>query len=234
MDNLFIIENDAWDAAGREEVAATCDALREVGLYRIPYRTVVARVRLDRAVGVRFSWGPDKKDRALKFVEVTLRDDDSVSPLRIVQNNGKIEAIPDPLDFEMESRETRERYHVLVPHEKVAQYIKDTLIALLATKNIEKRTSENALGRLGIGKNKKYSVITRISIGAIVDDAEASPANGTMHLRPHLRSGHIRNQRHGPLRSLIRQIFIEPVFVNADHSYVPREAYVVAGSKMKH
>lgn len=102
-----------------------------------------------------------------------------------------------------------------------------TLIVLLATKNIEKQTTETKLQKL---KNKtrkrgstyRYSGITTLRIGKIVDSSDTI-LNSRDPVRPHLRRGHIRNQRFGEGYKESRQIFIQPVFVNADDGWIENQ-----------
>ena len=42
-------------------------------------------------------------------------------------------------------------------------------------------------------------------------------------VRPHLRRGHLRNQRIGEGRKEVKQIFIQPVFVNADDGWIENQ-----------
>lgn len=86
------------------------------------------------------------------------------------------------------------------------------------------------MARLGIGKSK-YLSTTTLRIGEVVE-REGKSLHTNTHVRPHLRRGHIRNQRYGANLSLSRQVFIEAVFVNADEGWIAeRTSYSVVKSK---
>lgn len=110
-----------------------------------------------------------------------------------------------------------------------AQYNSDTvdaifagLIILLATKNADKTTIINdPRSRTHRVREdaKKYSTTTTIKIGAITETMSGVAADGR-NVRPHLRRGHIRQQRFGEGLAQVKKVFIEPCFVNADKEWV--------------
>lgn len=98
------------------------------------------------------------------------------------------------------------------------------LLVSLATRNVEKATTEHKLYRMGIGK-PRHRFTTVVRIGAMAPSHTAPDAHGTSK-RPHLRRGHIRRQHHGPQGQLVKKIWIEPLFVNADKGEIAgRAAY---------
>lgn len=101
-------------------------------------------------------------------------------------------------------------------------------IVLLATRNVVKSTVHNSLAKFGVGKHKA-DYVTTLSLGEITEtDYEAGKPSGRT-MRPHMRRGHIRRQKHGPSRSFEKKIFIQPVMVNSDREPEPgdRIAYNV-------
>jgi len=112
----------------------------------------------------------------------------------------------------------------------VAHSLRKCLIVLLATRNAIKVRTKDKLAALGIGKrkltsNQKPLYTTTITLPHLpVTDSKGEPTGRTVS--PHLRRGHIRQQAWGPRRSFHKAIWIEPMFVNADPSYVSsRVAY---------
>jgi hypothetical protein len=100
------------------------------------------------------------------------------------------------------------------------------LVVLLATRNAVKQFKHSRLVKRGIGKG--YANTTTITIGKVSDNAGTSEGTGVSR-RPHLRRGHIRNQRSGPGLNVVTAIFIEPMFINADDGWVgERTAYRVS------
>lgn len=111
----------------------------------------------------------------------------------------------------------------------VADALREAFIVLLATRNVTKERKENKMGSLGIGKAKGYRWITTIRIGAVTESVSEGTSNGTKR-RPHLRRGHIRNQRYGPGFEFSKKVFIQPTFINADETFVSnRTAYHMIG-----
>lgn len=101
-----------------------------------------------------------------------------------------------------------------------------TLIVLLATKNADKVTrvnSERASSHRVREQAKNFSTTTTIRIGKITETMRG-PSSGTgTKTRPHLRRGHVRNQRYGENWSETKQIFIAPMFVNADENWIAEQ-----------
>jgi hypothetical protein len=119
-----------------------------------------------------------------------------------------------------------------------AEHYKRILIVLLGTRNIVKTRHENKALRLGIGLKNEFKPLYTTTLSLPSSDclealsgspppAEASASTlGGYTLRPHLRRGHIRRQRYGPRNSLIRQVWIPAVFINADENFISaRTAY---------
>lgn len=108
------------------------------------------------------------------------------------------------------------------------------LTVVLATKNVVKTEVVNKLARLGIGlKKNPYHKTTTLTIGKVTEKADGKGGHDGSHRRPHLRRGHKRDQRYGPNRQYTRQIFIEPIFVNADEGWVAERTAYNVGKKRR-
>jgi hypothetical protein len=103
-------------------------------------------------------------------------------------------------------------------------------VVLLATKNADKVTeSIKKHGPKSRKRPRAYDYITTIKIGKITETMR-SDGDGQGGVRPHLRRGHIRNQRVGKGLEEVKPIFISPVFVNADEGWInnQRKEYRIA------
>jgi len=101
-------------------------------------------------------------------------------------------------------------------------FIYKILTVLLATKNCERKTVENtsrAKSKKARDDAKYYSTTTYISIGRITETCRRD-GSSRGPVRAHLRRGHIRQQRHGKGMQEIKEVFIAPVFVNADREWI--------------
>lgn len=114
------------------------------------------------------------------------------------------------------SQDARHDYMVVCWH------IRAFLMVLLATKNVEKKTTINSPRSVSPRQKKdaqRYSSTVTIKIGQITETYRNNEDN-TRNVRPHLRRGHIRTQRFGTGRTESKKIFIQPVFVNADEDWI--------------
>lgn len=112
-------------------------------------------------------------------------------------------------------------YETKFPLSKMCNWCAAFLIIALATSNIEKKVDLNKRAKLGIGK-KKNSSITYLHLPKTVYVGATSTGNGTGQTRRmHLRRGHRRNQRIGPGRTQHKDVWIAPMFINADDAFVP-------------
>lgn len=107
--------------------------------------------------------------------------------------------------------------------------VRDALIVILASKGVIKTTRETGkLNRL-LGKPAKLTdgdIVTTITLAEV----SRNSYQGGTHASPrlHLRRGHSREQRYGVGNGLMKLIFIEPTWINADAEFmVKRTAYRV-------
>lgn len=240
------------------EVSATCDALRELGIYRLPYEEITIRVLAKEVVNIsdksgnagRIGFQPDGTPipDAL-YLDITISEIPGVPPHYVAYNavsgftldlseraamggNGK-----SGIRFRLRDEPAAEWLDLnTADHaERARQSWCDLMVALLATRNSVKTRTEDKLAKLGIGRKKykhRYRYTTTILLPEAEDmesDAEHPPTHGGKKA-PHLRRGHVRRQHFGPQRAFVKRVFIEPVFVNADHDFVStREAYNFSG-----
>lgn len=219
--HLFILPRGCYRGANADEVRATIDGLREMGLYRLPYDDDVY-IQLPASDCL---VSGDKRPTT-PYAHVI------VGPLgNRAEHHPRVLAFNTLSKFEIDLSATPK-----TDAEQVAGMVEcasSVLIAMLATRNVVKVTKENKLAKFGIGKKnpaKRFAYTTTISYPTEMDDHE-SVAPGAAKC-PHLRRGHIRRQHYGPGREYIKKVWIDPVFVNADPDFVDqRRAYNISPTK---
>jgi hypothetical protein len=200
--HLFILQFDVIQAVDFDTIHATVKDLREMDLYRLPYDNTFVRIIGDpEFAGTMMTFGP-----LGDFCMAVITDAKT-------GRSANITSAPE-LRFSL-------GFSNLV--------LQDLLIALLATRNVEKSTRENKLKRLGIGKKAdRFDFITTVALPKHLDDDEDHPPTGSAKA-PHLRRGHIRRQHFGEGNQQVKKIWVAPVFVNADPGFVGgRQAYRIA------
>lgn len=219
--HIFCIGHKIWQALSMEEVAATVDGLRELGLYHLPYDgEIIIRIfqsasYFQEASGI--VSGIPAWDHCLITSRSERRPDFKLSE----EKSGEVRLLD--LPTVLDDNKAIHRWRAPVPPNFCNHYC-DGLVAILASKGIEKKTKQRTASKLAIGQ-KAGGYVTTIKLLPLERGSTEEAAPG-MPVRPHLRRGHIRNQHHGPQNSLIKKIWIEPTFVNADEQFIStRTAY---------
>lgn len=241
---LFILDDAVWDSMSFDDVKSTVKDMCELDIYYQPcqYYDVMTKGRVIDLVekylykeDVNYGMNIDKRD--LKF-RYNYSDDLSTVQYDVLyklENSPKFISMSEALfgvgglRYNLPSKEYAvELFDYQKWKEALAVWVEGFLLVCLAAKNSEKTVKQNKLAKLGIGKKKdKYAYTTTITIGKITE-TEGTGEGGGWTVRPHLRRGHIREQRYGPNRQYSKKVFIQPVFVNAVEGFVDqRKAYNV-------
>lgn len=241
---LFYIPAETWRSLDPDEVRATADALKQLNLYHLPYPVVTVRVSADDLV----SWydnTPNAEKQADEIIRLRrrghiIRGPDgrnwlNFGPGAWVEYSNL--CLEDPklcrktlMTYKHATYADRQSSGDMTVSEIDLTIITDALIVLLATRNAVKSTIEHKAAKLGIGKgDKRYSYVTTITVPKALDeDHESVKGNGAARA-PHLRRGHIRHQPYGPKRAFTKDVWIAPMFINADPDWVSkRERYNVS------
>ncbi len=232
MTHLFTIDDTIWDSVDTKAVLDTAADIQKMGLFRLPFPKVDVQVHLNekatnkilmsnsynalfKTVVFRFFVHPDNP--AMYDFEVKY-DREFLTLDQIEYSSGAR-----GLSFEKTKR-------VLEGVEYLSQAVLTFFIVLLATKNADKVTERiKKHGPKSRKRPRAYDYITTIKIGKITETMR-SDGDGQGSVRPHLRRGHIRNQRVGKGLEEVKPIFIPPVFVNADEGWInnQRKEYRIA------
>jgi hypothetical protein len=243
---LFILADEIWSNTSIPEIEATVSDMREMDIFYPPCDEFQILVSAEITVHVCTKEFDDKfteqqmdyyRNNCLlvdvKIFNMKDWENNCNCELSYPKKNGEwVGAFWENNKLILENKITKEKYdETKEAIEDTIIYILELLIVSLATRNIERKNKANRMAKqaIGIGKLKKnYEHVTTITIGK-VDGAERNEGiAGGWTVRPHLRRGHVREQKFGPNNQYSKKVFIQPVFVNAAEGFVnTRKAYNV-------
>lgn len=249
---LFIIPASTWTALDRHEVEATAEAMREFGIYRLPYPRI--DLWLDARVAVHSRYRSDRGGYLDQLIHAgafkRLPDPEGGADLFVCNMGIADNCVMEVRNLSLERNDFTKHFRITAPNKwcrapttstsyepatdgEWEMYL-NVIIVLLNTRNAVKSTTRDKLASLGIGRKSgrhAHEYVTTIALPRERDMAKAEgPGEPTgRHVAPHLRRGHPRDQHFGPNRAFVKRVWIEPVFVNADKGWVSqRERYNVS------
>jgi hypothetical protein len=223
--HLFRLSEEILDSFDLEDVDATYDGMRELGIDKDPHDVFSVEVNINFILKFMKKVIPGRKDAerdtsSTRVVFFYSTNEDSGLP-------GGFAAIADKSStyFSNLYRSDIMSGSSVEQLKYLTVYVRKFLLVILATKNIDKKTVVNSARSISPRAKKdsfNYSTTTTIKIGKITETYGSSTGIGG-HKRPHLRRGHVRNQHFGKGNAEIKQVFIQPVFVNADENWVKEQ-----------
>lgn len=237
----FVLGEELIDAVSMQEVNATYNDMKALGLNKPPYPrfdVIVPYWRIIRVVNTETGedFRPDPKEHVGLVMRLRYEGDGNYRFL--LTRKGETIDFARFCDEFWKHRGDKRPENVEVLEEQCQRsgnHILRLLTVLLATKNIVKETTPASPAKWAMkgGPAGMNRYTTTIRIGEVTEHASSGSSGGTR--RPHLRRGHIRNQHFGPGNQYVKQVFIEPVFVNADKGWIAeRTAYNLGGPSGKH
>lgn len=239
---LFLLPDDIIRAANMKEVEATYRDMETLNLANLPYSHCIIGVPgrciffLTGDVTYDALTNTYKAKHENDKMDDLIKDFMSFEARFIYQNESFSHALVrinslaewrDTTHFKITPKDKNEMDKSIA---KSALQLRKLLIVLLATKNTLQTRTKDKLVALGIGKNShdpfRPIYTTTISI-SLPNEPQSSILIPGPAKRPHLRRGHIRQQKHGPRLCFTRAIWIEPQFINGDPETFQstREAY---------
>ena len=245
---LFIIADEVWQNSDVDELNATSKDMMEMGIFYPPCQ------HFEILISARFIPYMMEKGMEEKLPEHLynshyknnfFRLEIVVNDMEDWQNSATAELMYiDPSDGQwvgvnwlnnknlIEGKLTKEKWEKKNrDKQNTISYMSHLLLVTLATKNVERKSKPNLMAKQALRSKalkRDYEYTTTLTIGKVVGAERTEGDAGGWKVRPHLRRGHIREQRYGPNNQLLKKVFIQPVFVNAaDGVMSQRRAYNV-------
>lgn len=221
--HLFRLSPEVVDCFDIEDAVATYDDMAEMGLDQDPYDFYCVEVntsfilKFSGFLGMGNGNFEETRRIAEKWVWIfqyqTYEDETYTGEVFVTLPSGRLANYS-------QSAIKDEAADAAITH--IEQSLRCFLILLLATKNVDKKTTVNRKRSASPRTQKdakRYSHTTLIKIGKITETYGSATGTGGPK-RPHLRRGHIRTQHFGKGNAETKRIFIQPLFVNADEKWI--------------
>lgn len=221
MKHLFTIGEDVWNSVDLIEIWSTAKAMAEAGVFHMPFPEFDIQGTITKPA-LKQIFSNISEETPINSYTFRYFAAEKFADTRFAMKIGDkfIDIETFIFDVEKHGKTPKQARDSLC---QMASYYLLTLVVLLATKNATKTTEKiKKHGPKSRKRPREYDYITTIKIGKITETMR-SEGDGSSTVRPHLRRGHIRNQRVGKGLTEVKSIFIHPVFVNADEKWISNQ-----------
>jgi len=221
---LFIIADEVWQNSTVDEINATANDMIEMDIFYPPCQ------HFEVLISARFIPHMLEKNMGEKLPENIYnsyyrnnfyRLEIEVNDMADWRDNATAELMYiDPSDNQwigvnwlsnknlMEGKITKEKWEKNnKERQNTISYMVHLLLVTLATKNVERKSKPNLMAKQALRSKaikRDYEYTTTLTIGKVVGAERTEGDLGGWKVRPHLRRGHIREQRYGPNNQLLK------------------------------
>ena len=241
MKTLFRLSSSLLDALDINDLAATVNAMIECNIFHPPFEQFTIEAPMKCCL--RFYDSEKKEERGpppdleqspvLYHINKFSMDKDAIDVRVECVALGIRDGLETVIEESYKTKVGIDEIKLFQRSAKRAAFrLVSALIVLLATRNIEKRVSENKLAKFGIKSKKKGNAERTITlhIGKPIVEKGDPGLTGRKMTVAMMRRGHSKRQHYGPRNELVKQIFVQPYWTHADEGYLERKrTYNVIG-----